>query len=176
MSAFFIRPAQQADLPQLLELHNDAVRRLDAIWTETEEALEERRSWLRAREADGFPVLVAVEGDRTVLGYASYGTYRARTGYRLTVEHSIYLWPHAQGRGVGKALMAALIADAREKGFHVMVGVIDAKNTDSIAFHERFGFVYAGHLKQVGFKHGHWLDQVNMVLQLNEDPAPLRGA
>ncbi|MCD7058748.1 GNAT family N-acetyltransferase [Pelagibacterium xiamenense] len=169
-----IRPATEADLPQILEIHNHAVRNLDAIWTEAEETIEDRRAWLLDRQNGGFTVLVAVEDD-TVLGMASYGTYRSRSGYRKTIEHSIYLREDAQGRGVGKALMEALIADARAKGFHLMVAVIDAKNTGSIAFHERFGFALAGTLPQAGFKHGKWLDQVNMVLLLNDDPAPPRG-
>lgn len=171
-----IRPWQTSDLPQLLALHNDAVRRLDAIWTEIEDTLEERTAWAEARAAAGFPILVAVDDEESLLGYASYGTYRAKTGYRLTVEHSIYLWDKAQGKGVGKALMRALIQQARQDGLHAMIGVIDAKNAASIRFHEGFGFVHAGHLRQVGFKHGRWLDQVNMVLLLNEDAAPRSGS
>lgn len=169
-----IRPAQDDDLPQILEIHNHAVRTLDAIWTEAEETLADRRAWLNDRRDNGFTVLVAAEGE-AVLGIASYGTYRARAGYRKTIEHSIYLRGEAQGRGVGTALMDALIADAKAKGFHLMVAVIDARNTGSITFHERFGFELAGTLPQAGFKHGHWLDQVNMVLLLNGDPAPPRG-
>lgn len=168
-----VRHATQADLPQLLDIHNDAVRRLDAIWTETEDTLEQRTQWFLERTGAGYPVMVAEEGSE-ILGYATYGSYRSRSGYRLTVEHSIYLRDAAQGKGVGKALMGALIDEARAKGFHLMVGVIDAKNTGSIAFHERFGFVHAGFLPQAGFKHGKWLDQVNMVLLLNDDPAPPR--
>lgn len=166
-----IRPATREDLPEILEIHNHAIRTLDAIWTEAEESLEDRAAWLSDREAGGFAVLVAAE-ERRVLGYASYGTYRARSGYRKTVEHSIYLREGTQGRGVGTALMAALIADARARGFHLMVGVIDANNEGSIAFHERFGFQIAGRLPQAGCKHGRWLDQVNMYLILGDDPAP----
>ena len=170
-----IRPATPDDLPQILEIHNDAVRRLDAIWTETEDTLADRAAWLKERTANGFAVMVAQEDDQ-ILGHASYGTYRAKSGYAKTIEHSIYLRDVAQGRGVGKALMQALIDDAKAKRFHLMVAVIDAKNTGSIAFHERFGFKMAGHLPQAGFKHGHWLDQVNMVLLLNDDPAPQKSA
>lgn len=169
-----IRPATHADLPQILDIHNDAVRRLDAIWTEAEDTLADREAWLDDRLTNGFAALVAEEDGR-VLGHASYGTYRSRAGYRKTVEHSIYLRDEVQGRGVGKALMSALIEDARARGFHLMVAVIDARNQGSIAFHERFGFQMAGLLPQAGFKHGRWLDQVNMVLLLNDDPAPPKG-
>lgn len=166
-----IRPATEADLPGILEIHNGAIRRLDAIWTDTEETLEDRRAWLLDRQGNGFAVLVAEE-DGAILGYASYGTYRARSGYNKTVEHSIYLRDDVQGKGVGKALMAALIDDAKAKGFHLMVAIIEAKNLGSIAFHERFGFEVLGRLPQAGHKFGRWLDQVNMYLLLNDDPAP----
>jgi L-amino acid N-acyltransferase len=166
-----IRPATEADLPGILEIHNDAIRRLDAIWTEAEETLEDRRIWLRARQNDGFGVFVAEDGGE-ILGHGSYGTYRARSGYNRTVEHSIYLRDDAQGKGIGKALMEAIIADAKAKGFHLMVAVIDSKNTGSVAFHERFGFVNMGTLPQAGHKFGRWLDQVNMYLILNDDSAP----
>lgn len=169
-----VRPATEDDLTQILDIHNDAIRRLDAIWSEAEETLADRQAWLDDRNANGFAVLVA-EKDGNILGHASYGTYRSRSGYRKTVEHSVYLRDEAQGRGVGKALMEALIDDARRKGFHLMVAVIDAKNEGSIAFHQRMGFEMAGRLPQAGFKHGRWLDQVNMVLLLNDDPAPPRG-
>src|SRR5690554_486864 len=166
-----IRPAREADLPQILDIHNHAIRNLDAIWTEAEETLADRAAWLFDRTAHGFAVFVAEENG-AIVGHASYGTYRSRSGYNKTVEHSIYLREAAQGRGAGKALMAALIDDAKAKDFHLMVAVIEAKNTASIKFHERFGFEMAGMLPQAGFKHGKWLDQVNMYLLLNDDPAP----
>lgn len=169
-----IRPATDNDLPEILDIHNDAIRRLDAIWSETEETLADRKAWLDDRNANGFTVLVA-EADGRILGHGSYGTYRSRSGYRKTVEHSIYLRDEAQGRGVGSALMAALIDDAKAKGFHLMVGVIDSKNESSIRFHARHGFEMLGILPQSGFKNGRWLDQVNMYLILNDDPAPPRG-
>ncbi len=169
-----VRPAADDDLPQILDIHNHAIRTLDAIWTEAEETLADRKVWLDDRNANGFAVFVA-DSDGEILGHASYGTYRARSGYRKTVEHSIYLREDAQGQGVGKALMQAIIDDAKANGFHLMVAVIDDKNKSSIAFHERFGFKVAGHLPEAGFKHGRWLGQVNMVLLLNGDPAPPRG-
>jgi phosphinothricin acetyltransferase len=169
-----IRPATENDLPEILDIHNDAIRRLDAIWSEAEETLADRKAWLDERNASGFAVFVAEEDGR-ILGHGSYGTYRSRAGYRKTVEHSIYLRDEAQGRGAGTALMQALIADAKAKGFHLMVGVIDSKNESSIRFHVRLGFEMLGVLPQAGFKHGRWLDQVSMYLILNDDLAPPRG-
>ncbi|RDE09405.1 GNAT family N-acetyltransferase [Pelagibacterium lacus] len=169
-----VRPATPADLPAILAIHNHAVRHLDAIWTETEETLDERRAWLQTRLAEGFPVLVAEAGGR-VIGHASYGPYRPKPGYRKTVEHSVYLAPDAQRSGAGRALMQALIADARDKGFHLIIAVIEAKNIGSIRFHEHLGFTLAGTLPQAGFKQGRWLDQVHMYLLLDAAPPPPAG-
>lgn len=167
-----IRPATRADLPAILDIHNDAVRRLDALWLDTEDTLEDREKWFAAWQAANLPVLVAVDETDQVLGYASYGTYRPREGYRLTVEHSVYVFPHAQGKGAGRALLDAVIDDARQKGYHAIVAVIEAGNTHSIRMHEKFGFEGGGLLRQVGQKFGRWLDQVQMVLLLDDRPGP----
>lgn len=167
-----IRDATEADLPVLLEIHNDAIRTLDAIWIEHEETLEQRRKWFKERKAAGFPIVLAVEDGGTVLGYGSYGSYRGREGYRGTIEHSVYLFPDARGKGVGKALLVWLIEKARVDGYHAMVAVIDASNTISIVMHEKFGFESTGVLRQLGQKRGKWLDQVQMVLLLDDRKAP----
>ncbi len=167
-----IRNANQEDLPALLAIHNEAIRTLDAIWIEHEESLEDRQNWFIERRAAGFPVVVAVDDNGRTLGYGSYGSYRSREGYRGTVEHSVYLFADARGNGVGKALLNHLIGQARADGFHAMVAVIDANNAISIAMHEKFGFESAGVLRQVGQKHGKWLDLIQMVLLLDKRKAP----
>jgi L-amino acid N-acyltransferase len=167
-----IRDATEADLSALLEIHNDAIRTLDAIWIEEEETMDGRRQWFRDRKAAGFPIIVAVDDADKVLGYGSYGTYRGRGGYRATVEHSVYLFPEARGHGAGKALLTRLIELAREDGLHAMVAVIDATNTISIEMHDRIGFESTGVLRQVGQKRGKWLDQVQMVLLLDDRERP----
>ena len=82
----------------------------------------------------GFPILVA-DQDGVVLGFASYGNYRPWDGYLHTVEHSLYLHPDAQGRGVGGALLASLVERAETQGKHVMVAGIETSNAASIALH-----------------------------------------
>ncbi len=167
-----IRDANEEDLPALLEIHNEAIRTLDAIWLEHEETLVERQEWFIERRAAGFPVVVAVTNSGEILGYGSYGTYRAREGYRATVEHSVYLFPQARGNGVGKALLNWLIGQARSDGFHAMVAVIDASNTISIELHEKFGFESTGVMREVGQKRGKWLDLVQMVKLLDDRERP----
>lgn len=156
-----IRFANEADLPALLVIYNDAVENTLAIWNETLVDLENRRQWLEARNRDGFPVLVA-ERDGEVLGYASYGPFRPFEGFRHSSELSIYVASHARGGGIGRALLETLINEARARHVHVLVAGIEASNAASIALHKAQGFEEAGTLKQVGQKFGRWLDLLFM--------------
>lgn len=123
----------------------------------------ERTQALENSRRHNFPVLVA-EVDGVIAGFASYGTFRAKAGYRFTVEHSVYVADGFRASGVGRMLMTSLIDHARGHGVHVMIGVLDAANEPSIAFHQRLGFVEVGRLPQVGHKFGRWLDAVLMQL------------
>ena len=156
-----IRPATEADLPVILAIYNDAVAHTSAIWTETLVDLDNRRAWVRERQGRGFPVLVADEG-KGAAGYGTFAEFHPRDGYRLTVEHSIYVAEDARGRGLGKALLAALIEQARRLDKRVMIGAIDATNEMSLGLHRKFGFVEAGRLPGVGVKFGRPLDLVLM--------------
>ena len=156
-----VRAAGEADLPGILAIYNHAVAHTTAIWNDAIVDLENRRQWWRGRVEAGLPVLVAVERGE-VLGYASYGPFRAFDGYRQTVEHSVYVAEGARRRGVATALIEALEAEARRVGMHVMIGGIAADNAASLRLHEKLGFVETGRLPQVGWKFGRWLDLVFM--------------
>ncbi len=171
-----LRPATHEDLPALLDLHNTAVRELRAIWTDRLETLEDRKKWLEGRQAAGLPVIVAIDEDGGLLGYASYGPFRAKEGYNLTMEHSIYVSKAAQGKGTGKALLAELIERAKAAGLHTLVGAVDADNAASLALHARFGFTETGRLPQVGFKFGQWMDLIFVVKVLSDTAAPPAGS
>lgn len=160
-----IRDADEADLEGILAIYNDAVANTTAIWNETEVDLGNRRDWLAARRGRGFPVLVARRGDE-VLGYASYGDWRAFDGYRHTVEHSVYVHAGARGLGIGRRLMTALIDRAAASGLHVMIAGIEADNAASIRLHEALGFRHVGRFEEVGRKFGRWLDLACMELKL----------
>ncbi|WP_068765314.1 GNAT family N-acetyltransferase [Rhodobacter xanthinilyticus] len=166
-----IRPATPADAPALAEIYNAAVRETTAIWNDIEVDAENRRAWMAARAEGGFPVLVCEEGG-AVLGYASYGPFRAFDGYRATVEHSVYVRKGAQGGGRGRALMEALIAEARARGAHIMVAAIEAGNAGSIALHASLGFEPVGRMPEVGQKFGRWLDLALMQLRLDTRAQP----
>jgi phosphinothricin acetyltransferase len=102
-----------------------------------------------------------------ILGFAAYGEFRANTGYRHTVENTIWVDPRAHRRGVGRALMERLVEAARERGVHAIVAVISAENEASIGFHHRLGFEDGGVLRQVGRKFGRWLDAAFLVRVLD---------
>ncbi|MEF2976759.1 GNAT family N-acetyltransferase [Subtercola sp. YIM 133946] len=162
-----IRRAADADLPQLLAIHNHNIEHSTAIWTDTLATLGERRAWLAAHRSPGQLAIVAAEGD-TVLGYATYGPWRAKEGYRFTVENSVYIRADRTGEGLGQALMEALIAEAKTAGFHVMIAAIEAGNASSIRLHERLGFTDSGTVEGVGIKFGRWLDLKHMRLALDQ--------
>lgn len=174
----FIREAGEADLPAILEITNAAIAGTTANWNMHPVDLPSRFAWLAQRRAAGLPVLVAVDGGLKapgpVLGYASYGPFRPFDGYRLTVEHGVYVSEAAQGRGLGTRLVNALVARAAADGMHMMVAAISADNEGSIRLHERLGFVQTGRMPRVGRKFGRWLDLVMMQRELQ--PALLRPA
>ena len=167
-----IRNAEPKDVPAILERYNQAVRETTAAWTNREETLDQRLSWYEGRVKEGLPVLVAVDHHDAVLGFASFGPFRPREGYRLTAEHSVYVDPAMQRRGIGRALLERLMEIAVGKSLHVLVGVIDGSNTASIALHEKLGFDVAGRLPEAGTKFGRWLDLVFVakVLQPMQPP------
>lgn len=171
MSTVQIRDAVTADLETITEIHNHAVVHTTAIWNEDAVDVDDRAAWLADRTAQGYPVIVAVD-DTGVVGYASYAQWRPHSGYRRTVEHSVYVRGDQRGRGIGKTLMADLVVRARAAGIHVMIGGIESGNVASIVLHQRLGFAEVGRMPQVGAKFGRWLDLSMLQLTLDERATP----
>jgi L-amino acid N-acyltransferase YncA len=133
---------------------------------------------MRRRHADvvarGLPWLVACNAAGRAEGYAYAAPYRLRHAYRYTLEDSIYVAPPAMRRGVGRALLAALIARCAAAGYRQMVAVIgDSANVSSIRLHEGLGFERVGLLAASGFKFGRWVDSVLMQRELGEGATTL---
>ncbi|MBU1587263.1 MAG: GNAT family N-acetyltransferase [Actinobacteria bacterium] len=164
-SGLSIRPAIDSDLDEILAIHNAAIRDSLAIWTEIEVDRADRERWLAAHEVVGHPVIVA-EIDGAVAGYAAYGPWREKSGYRHTVENSVYVAEGFQRQGIARLLMVDLIELARENGIHVMIAAIEAGNLASIALHEQLGFEPPQIMREVGIKFDRWLDLAFMRLQL----------
>jgi L-amino acid N-acyltransferase YncA len=154
-----IRDAGEADLPGLLAIYNDVIATSTAIYSYLPVTLEDRTQWWRARVATGCPVLVATDASG-VLGFSTFGDFRAWPGYRFTVEHSVHVRADCRGQGIGKELVKALFPRASALDKHVMIAGVDAANHASIRFHERLGFEKSGHLREVGYKFDRWLDLV----------------
>jgi len=168
MTGVVIRASVPADIAAITRIYAHAVRFGTASFEiePPDEAEMARRQ--RALIDGGFPYLVA-EGDGAVLGYAYAGPYRTRPAYRFSVENSVYVAPEAHRRGVGRALLERLIADAQARGFRQMIAVIgDSDQAPSIALHRAAGFRLVGTIAAVGFKHGRWLDSVLMQRKLGE--------
>lgn len=164
-----IRTATPDDLAPITEIYRDAVLNGTATYELEPPSLEEMQGRFEALRARGYPFLVATDDDGTVLGYAYAGPFRARPAYRFIVEDSIYISPEAKGRGLGTALMRALIEDVRELGFRQFVAVIGDGTPDSpsVRLHEKLGFRHTGKLEGSGYKHGRWLDTTFMQLEMN---------
>ncbi len=116
--------------------------------------------------AKGWPFLMARDADGQILGYAYASQFRPRAAYAWACEDSIYVAPAAQGRGVGRALLDALLTAAEDSGFRTIIAVIGGGEPASIALHAACGFVHAGRLAGMGWKHGRWLDTVYMQRSL----------
>lgn len=142
----------------ILAIFNDAIVNSTALYDYEPRTPESMVKWFEAKAHGNFPV-IGVENDAgELLGFGSYGTFRAWPAYKYTIEHSLYVDNRFRGQGVGKALLAAIVKTAESQGYHVLVGGIDASNTASIRLHEKLGFTHCGTVKQSGFKFGRWLD------------------
>lgn len=166
-----IRYAVKEDCAAIAAIYNHAVINTAAIWNDQTVDADNRIAWFEARALLGYPVIVSEE-DGVVTGYASFGDWRAFDGFRHTVEHSVYIHPDHQGKGLGLALMVRLIEEARRIGKHVMVAGIEAQNQGSIHLHQKLGFTITGQMPQVGTKFGRWLDLTFMQLQLDNRSDP----
>lgn len=165
MTSVSIKQADSRHLPEILDILNWAIRNTTAIYDYAPRSEAEHLRWYQEKKSEGFPLLVA-EVDGRVAGFASYHTFKPKIGYRFTAEHSVYVKDGLHGKSIGSQLLAELIRMARENGLHTLVGYVDSDNTDSIAFHEKFGFRPAGLLEQVGYKFDRWLDVRLMQLHL----------
>jgi phosphinothricin acetyltransferase len=175
-ASLLVRPSASADLDAIRDIYASAVTRGTGTFELEAPDLSEMA---RRREdvlAKGLPWLVA-EQDNRVLGYAYANHFRPRPAYRFSVEDSIYLHPDAQGRGIGKVLLAELLARCQAAGARQMLAVIgDSANLGSIRVHRAVGFEPSGTLRSVGWKFGRWLDVVLMQRPLGAGSAtPANG-
>lgn len=143
--------------PAILAIFNEAIANSTALWEYQPRPPQAMKAWFATKRDHNFPV-IGLEDEGQLLGFASWGHFRAFAAYKYTVEHSIYVHRDHRGKGAGRVLLQALVGLAQERGVHTMVGGIDATNEASIGLHRSLGFEHAGTVAQAGFKFGRWLD------------------
>jgi L-amino acid N-acyltransferase YncA len=160
-----IVPASRQELNQILAIYNEVIRNSTAVYSEVEFTAERGEVWFDGKTRLGFPFIVARDSSG-VVGFGSFGEFRAWPCYRHTVEHSVHVRADRRGSGIGRALVVELIRLGKDMGKHVMIAGVDAENTASIGLHQSLGFVVVGRFHEVGFKFGRWLDLVFLQLTL----------
>lgn len=157
-AAIVIRPTSPGDLDAIDEIYAHYVRTGVATFELTPPDRSEWLERLHSVNTHELPFLTAIL-DGEIAGYAYCTPWKTRPAYRHTVEDSVYVAPHALGRGVGGRLLGALLENCARAGVREVIAVIvDADGAASLALHRNRGFVDAGRLSAVGYKHGRWLD------------------
>lgn len=159
----------------ILAILNDAILTSTALYDYKARTMDNMTSWFQAKTAGNFPVIGIENEAGDLMGFASYGTFRAYPAYKYSVEHSIYVDKRFRGLGLGETLLRLLIERARQGQMHLLIGAIDAANEGSIALHRKLGFVHSGTITQAGFKFGRWLDVAFYQLTLDAPAEPVDG-
>lgn len=170
-----IRCDQTTYAGPILSILNDAILNSTAIYDYRPRTSEVMVAWFETKQKGNYPIIGAVAESGELMGFGSYGTFRAWPGYKYTVEHSIYVATPYRGQGIGKRLLQELISAAQAQDYHVLIGGIDSQNAVSIRLHTSLGFVHAGTIRQAGFKFGRWLDLVFYQLVLPTPAHPKEG-
>lgn len=155
-----IREATVQDMAAVLEINNFEVLNGVATFDLEPRSLEAQMKWFHDH-ASPYCVLVA-EDEGRIVGWGSLSPYSARAGYRFTAEDSVYVHHDHFRRGIGRALLRALVERALKEGYHSLIGLVTSENVASLALHAELGFVEAGRTREVGFKFGRWLDVVTV--------------
>jgi L-amino acid N-acyltransferase YncA len=170
-----VRDAVAGDVAQIQSIYARHVLHGLASFEEVPPDAAEIAARMQSVRALGLPWLVA-ERDGAVVGYAYASLYRSRSGYRYTLEDSVYVREGSGGRGIGEALLRALIGRCSTGPWRQMIAIIgDSANTASIGLHRKLGFRHAGTLDTVGFKLGRWVDSVFMQRPLGDGGTTLPG-
>ena len=156
-----IRDATEDDLPAITELYNALIGTTTVAWRDDPSTQQEQATALAGRQAAGYPTLVAEDGGE-VVGYTCCTTFRSDRfpGYRHTAELTVHVRGDRHSRGIGSALIEALVDRARAMDLHVLVAAVDEDNEASIRFHETLGFTVVARMPEVGRKFDRWLTLV----------------
>jgi phosphinothricin acetyltransferase len=165
--SYEIRPVAERDIPDIREIYNHYVTNSVVTFDEKKWSIAQWREKVAYLHRLDLPFLVAESPSGQILGYALVQPLSTKSAYRYSVENSIYLGHAATGKGLGRALLEALIAASEEKGIRQMIAIISDKGAEgSVALHEKLGFVEVGRMGRVGFKFGRWLGTISLQKEL----------
>lgn len=157
MASTTVRSATAADADTIARIYNYYIEHTVITFEEEPVSPEAMAARLAKVQGLSLPWLVA-DVDQNVVGYAYASKWKVRSAYRHSVETAIYVERGCEGRGVGKTLYAALLLQLRARGIHAVIGGAALPNDASVALHERLGFEHVATFREVGFKHGRWVD------------------
>lgn len=161
--------------PAILDIFNDAILHSTALYEYKPRTMATMEAWFEAKRKGNLPVIGAFDDDGRLAGFSSYGPFRPHPAYQYSVEHSVYVEKSRRGRGVGRQLLEAVVAEAQRQQYHMLVGGIDSANTASIRLHEKLGFTHCATIREAGYKFGKWLDLVFYQRILPTPDAPREG-
>jgi L-amino acid N-acyltransferase len=164
MTTAHLRSATTGDLAAINAIYTHSVLHSTATYQAEPSTDAERAAWFNAHGPQ-HPVIVA-EIDGRVVGWGSLSPFHTRAAFNRTVEESVYIHQDFHRRGIGKAILADLLARAKTLGHHRVIAAISADQEPSLALHRTLGFVECGRLSEVGFKFGRWLDLVYLEHRL----------
>ena len=167
-----IRPCVEAQLPEILDMFNDAIINTTSVYDYDPRTMEFMMDWYFSKLKGDYPIIGLFDNDSNLLAFGTYGPFRTRPAYKYSIEHSVYVRKDMRGRGFGKVMLNEIIKRAIKDEYHVLVGGIDADNKISIRLHEKMGFEFAGTIKHAGYKFGKWLDLSFYQLILNTPTNP----
>lgn len=143
---------------QILNIFNDAIINSTALYDYNPRTIDDMNNWFKNKEKNNFPVIGLIDEEDYLLGFGSYGVFRAWPAYKYTVEHSLYIQKNQRGKGLGKILLAEIIKNAISQDYHCLVAGIDSTNRASIGLHQSLGFESCGTIKHAGYKFSEWLN------------------
>ena len=159
----------------ILDIFNDAILHSTALYDYQARTMDNMVSWFNNKVAGNYPVIGIESESGELMGFASYGSFRAYPANKYTLEHSVYVANAHRGKGIASLLMQRLIELAQEQNYHTLIGSIDASNQPSIALHEKLGFTHAGTIRHDGFKFVDCLDLAFYQLLLPTPFQPIDG-
>jgi L-amino acid N-acyltransferase YncA len=160
---------------QILEILNEVIANSTALYDYNPRTMQNMEQWFETKEKGSYPVIGVFNEDDALMGFGSYGAFRAWPAYKYTVEHSLYVHKDFRGKGYGRFILSELIAQAQGQNYHNLIAGIDSTNQVSIAMHRSLGFTFCGKIEQAGYKFSRWLDLEFYQLILSTPVKPVAG-